>query len=81
MGKNDERGLSAAQARKIIKRSKPPRKIAAPATYNVHLEGSFAVIKSLCPQVPPRTLLRRLERGGRDLMQLMQPPSGKRAGR
>lgn len=82
----DGKGLSAAAARRVVRRFKTPPQIAAPATYEVtdgtttHT-GKFNTVAALCPNVKTSTLKRRLESGERDLTKLRRPPEPKQGAR
>jgi hypothetical protein len=76
------RVFSAAQAKRgVTKRVKRERLIAAPATYNIkdgattHEGLRFKQVTALCPNISTSTLLRRLEQGLRDLVELRKKPT------
>jgi hypothetical protein len=80
MDGDQEKGLSAAGARKIIRRCKKVRLIEPPTQYvvtdkrgNKHT-GTFKTVATLCPKVKTSTLRRRLENGERSLDQLRREP-------
>lgn len=64
-------GLSAYEARRIVRRVKPQRKNAAPQDYKItkggkpFVEGKFAVVQKVCQMIKPSTLKRRLDDGDR----------------
>lgn len=85
---SDTPGLSAAGARKIIKRVKPAKAPAA-RVYTVRnpdapggvTVGTFKVIAALCPKIKPNTLKRRLDNHERDIKKLRESPlQGRRRG-
>jgi hypothetical protein len=86
---SDAPGLSAAGARKIIKRAKPPKGAVA-RVYTVRnpeapggvTVGPFSAIQALCPKIKANTLKRRLDNHERDIEKLRESPlQGRHRGR
>jgi hypothetical protein len=78
---SDAPGLSAAGARKIIKRVKPTKGATArvytvrnPGAPDGVTVGTFKVIAALCPKIKPNTLKRRLDNHERDIEKLRESP-------
>lgn len=82
MPENTEpRGLSAAQARRPVKRSKQPTTRSAPNHYTIRRNGepvlengTLADVRKLLPNVRSSLLSRRLSGGERDYDRLARPP-------
>lgn len=77
----EPRGMSAAQARRQIKRAKAPRERSAPRRFTIKRndqivleEGSLGDVRKLLPKVKASLLTRRLDGGERDYDRLARPP-------
>lgn len=81
MSEIEARGMSAAQARRQIKRAKAPRERSAPRQFTIHREGQVVLdhgtlkdVRALLPKVKASLLTRRLDGGERDYDRLARPP-------
>lgn len=75
-------GMTAAQARRVVKRAKTPRQISEPRKYRITRDGkeispepmSRADIRALCPGLRDGLVTKRLEGGERDIDKLKRAP-------
>lgn len=77
----DSRGMSAAQARRSVKRAKQPATRSSPNQYTIRREGvavlengTLSDVRKLLPAVRSTLLARRLSGGERDYDRLARPP-------
>lgn len=87
MGAAEGKPLSAASARKIVKRAPKVRLISKPMEFTVkdakgkEYKGTFKIIAALCPGIKTTTLKRRLDSGHRSLESLRKAPEAKQGAR
>lgn len=81
MSEVEQRGMSAAQARRQIKRAKAPRERSAPRQFTIRRNeeivldnGTLKDVRELLPKVKASLLTRRLDGGERDYDRLARPP-------
>lgn len=81
MSETEPRGMSAAQARRQVKRAKAPRERSEPRQFTIRKEGVTVLelgtlrdVRALLPEVKASLLTRRLDGGERDYDRLSRPP-------
>lgn len=77
----EPRGLSAAQARRPVKRAKTPKDRSEPRQFTIRRgeeimldAGTMKDVFALLPRLPATLLRRRLDSGERDYDRLSRPP-------